>query len=260
MKGIAAVCTHHKTGTVWMAATFRTICKRAGVRFLHSVMDAAVPEAEVSAPTVIFFPHSRFDGYPWLAERADCRLLHVIRDPRDVVISAMHYHRVAQEPWLKRPDARFDGKSYQEVLNALPDDSARYIFELNNAVGRTIRMMLKWPYYGDARSFECRYEDLIADTDMSLFAKVAEHLGFEESEIETCRQAFWENSLFGKVKPGSMHVRAGTARQWPDVFDRPLGWAFVERPREALLRLGYEPDDSWIEALPGERVAAYNGA
>jgi Sulfotransferase domain len=255
MKGLAAVCTHHKTGTVWMAGTFRSICRQAGIRFVHVALDAVVPGDEVEGPVVFFLPHSRFERCPWLPERADCRFLHVIRDPRDVVISAMHYHRVAQEGWLKRPDARFDGNSYQDMLNALPDDGARYRFELDNAVGRTIRMMLKWPYYGDPRSYECRYEDLIADTDMSLFAKVVDHLGFEPGEIDLCKQAFWDNSLFGKVKPGSTHVRSGAARQWPDVLDRALGELFVQRLRNAPMRLGYEPDDSWVETLPRRRDA-----
>jgi hypothetical protein len=115
--------------------------------------------------------------------------------------------------------------------------------------------MTSWNY-SKANSFDCKYEDLITDTNTELFGRIAGHLGFAGAQVDECRKQFWETSLFGGRQAKVHHVRSGAARQWPSVFDIGLAQAFVERFGDALLTLDYEPDDSWISRLPEVAAAA----
>jgi hypothetical protein len=253
MNECALVATYHKTGTVWMATTFRRICTALDIRFAQPKKTGS---PDVTPPVVIFDGRSfRRQDLRWLVEVDSFRIFHLIRDPRDVVISAMHYHRTSEEDWLHRPDEAFGGNTYQQALNRVADDRQGYIFEMDNITGMAIRNMLRWDY-SRANSFECKYEDLIMDTQTELFGRVVRHLGFADAEIDICRKQFWDASIFGgkdrNRKP--LHIRSGAARQWPSVFDRGLGEAFVERFGEALVTLGYEPDNSWVSRLPETQV------
>jgi hypothetical protein len=253
MNGFAAVVTHHKTGTVWMQATFRQIATKLGIRFVRVHTDDIVPAEELAAPIIFFERSGKFREYPGLFGDPRLKILHLIRDPRDVVISGMHYHRTSREEWLHQPSDRFEGRTYQSEINGLATDRARYVFEMNNRAASAIRTMLRW-YDGDrSNAVECKYEDLIQDVDMVVFTRAATHLGFSGQELEVCRKAFWRNSLFGR-KAGRNdekgHIRSGKARQWMDIFDRPLAEEFARRFKDALVRLGYESDRSWIDRLP----------
>jgi len=260
----AIVSMHHKTGTKWMSQTFRAVSRDLGIDF-HFFPARKQALGELVAPCIIVDRHA-----VWFTEEKRAsekligdRIFHLIRDPRDVVISGMHYHRKSEEPQLHKTRDEFGGLTYQQKINSLPDDHSRYLFEMDNTAGKTIRSMLAWDY-SKLESFEVKYEDLIEDTETSLFAEISAHLGFSGDEITQCRDAFWRNSLFGTdVKKKSWkpdlkqtHVRSGRKRQWEKSFDKPLARAFLERFPDALVKLGYERDNAWINALPEQCVDA----
>jgi hypothetical protein len=252
MNRCAVIATHHKTGTVWMRDVFRDIAKELKIGFVYLTRKSVPKETNLAPPVVLLNDHADFSAMPWLLSGPDQRILHVVRDPRDVLISSMHYHRVAQESWLHVPRKAFEGLSYQQKLNSLRDDRSRYAFELKHSAGRTIDKMCRWNY-GTANCFECRYEDLATDFEMKLFSEIVLHLGFAAGELEICRAHFWKNSLFGERGIGdSPHVRQGATKQWLDVFDRELAMRFLHQFGNALTRLGYEADDSWIGRLKAE--------
>jgi hypothetical protein len=161
----------------------------------------------------------------------------------------MHYHRTADEPWLHKPWRSFDGLTYQEKINSLEDDQARYIFEMRYSARKAIRAMRKWNYKR-ANTFECRYEHLITDFEAEIFTEVLRHLGFEDHELESGRHIFGANSLFGKKgKNGGAHVRSGEGQQWKRTFNSELASEFIEQFGKVLIDLGYEPDNSWVDEL-----------
>lgn len=261
MKRCAIVATHHKTGTAWMSSTFKRICKVRKIRFVHMDIDPVVAEGECAPPVVFFSGHANFRNYPWLRD-SDYPIFHLIRDPRDVVISGMHYHRKSKERWLHVPQDEFDGLTYQQKLNSLPDERTRLEFEMRNSAARTVASMLRWNY-NDPRSYECKYEELIADVEGELFARICTHLGFGPKELIRCKGGFMRNSIFGekkKRKGRTLHIRSGDPQQWPCAFNRELGKAFLAAFGDALVRLGYEQDDHWVDRLseqkPDQRAAA----
>ncbi|MBV9990667.1 MAG: sulfotransferase domain-containing protein [Alphaproteobacteria bacterium] len=250
MDRIAVIATHHKSGTVWLNHTFRKIGEALSLRVVNVGRDAVLGEEELAPPLILLAANSKLDKYPRLMEDGRVRALHVVRDPRDVLISSMHYHGHAQEKWLARPSDRFGGHSYREALAALTTPRARYLFEMEHSTADVVAAMLAW---SDPKSFETRYEELMRDTEGELFARIARHLGFTPDEVETCRGVFWQHALFGgsaHLKGQLAHVRSGAPEQWRTVFDRTLGEAFAARLGGSLIQLGYERDTRWIEQLP----------
>ena len=253
MEGFAVIVTHHKTGTVWMRATFRRIAERLDIPFVRVHSDDIVPAEELIAPMIFFEGGGEFQAYPDLCGDPRVKIVHLIRDPRDVMISGMHYHRTSREEWLRKPSQRFGGRTYQSEINSFATDRARYVFEMDNRAASTIQAMLRW-YDGErSNAFECKYEDLMQDVKMVLFTKAATHLGFSGKGLRVCRSAFWKSSLFGRNtgrKTHRRHIRSGEAKQWTKVFDKHLAVEFGRRFGDALVRLGYESDGSWIDGLP----------
>ena len=178
------------------------------------------------------------------------RVLHVVRDPRDVLISAMHYHKRSRESWLHEPIPGNDNVTYQRRLRALPTKFDQYVFEMEHSTAGTLRDLLDWRY-SRANCFEARYEDLRQDAQLGHWRRISAFLGFDEKEQQISHRCFWQNSLFGGLsRVGNKHVRSGDVAQWKHEFTRDLGSAFLLRFPDALQSLGYEIDNSWISRLP----------
>lgn len=228
--------THHKTGTVWFNSIFKEI---AFSYDLHYVKDKA--STPPPGYDIYFQDHNRFD----LAKIAtDYRGLHIIRDPRDVLVSACYYHQKSDEPWLHLPQDEFGGQSYHQAINALPDLNAKFLFEMQNSSGRIINQMTSWDY--DNPDFiEMKYEDLIEDVNLKLFHEIFSFLGFSGKQIPRLLQIAWDNSLFSGNKDGHKHVRSGASKQWPKHFNSVIKANFVDCFGDCLIKLGYEEDNNW---------------
>jgi hypothetical protein len=246
----AVIATHHKTGSVWMRTVFRSISRKLGIPYINVSSGAGALSKQTPHPAIIYSDHSDFSQCRWLIKNRNSRILHLIRDPRDVIISAMQYHRKSTEQWLHEPRKAFGGVSYQGKLNSLPDDRSRYLFEMDRSARRVIHDMRTWNYNA-GNSFECKYEELIEDSGMALVTALLRHLGFEGDEVETGKKVFWDNSLFGELAgANSDHIRSGAGGQWSKVFDASLASAFLERFGDILVQLGYERDDKWASSCP----------
>lgn len=255
MKQNIVVATHHKTGTVWMATVFKAIARRLGAHYVDFWTHFGRLDRALKPPFILLNHNSIFSRHASTLRRDDVRILHLIRDPRDVLISAMHYHKKASEPWLHETISGGKEASYQQRLNALATVHEQYVFELENATGSTIEAMLDWQY-DRPNCLEIRYEDLWGDRSLSLWREVGSFLGFEGPELEVCEKCFWEHSLFGKPSRANLrHSRSGEAQQWTREFTPELAEAFVDRFPDALQTLGYEEDDRWIESLNGSSKA-----
>jgi hypothetical protein len=230
------VGTHHKTGTKWMLQLFEGFCAALGDRLYVGPQDRLPP-----ATRVFFQHHSRFDlavlGGPY-------RGLHVIRDPRDVLISGARYHARASEPWLHRRHRRFWGLTYQEAIRWRRTLADAVLFEMDHAGAHTIREMLAWDRTRP-EFFEAKYEDLVADRDLSLFRRLLPFLGYDAEQLPILEGIVRERSLFGGRVSDPMHVSDGRPQQWREVFDERLRRRFRERFGDALERLGYEAGDGW---------------
>ncbi len=252
MKYNVVVATHHKTGTVWMDGVFKAIAADVGADYIDLKAHEGRLTRELKGPFILLNTNSDFRQHPHILDRDDVRILHLVRDPRDVVISAMHYHKKSGESWLHEPVPGYDNITYQRRLNAIPTKFHQYVFEMDHSSADTVHSMQRWRY-GRPNCFEARYEDLRQDAHLTYWSRIAAFLGFDEAEREICRQRFWENSLFGGLSRfGNKHVRSGDVRQWKREFTFGLAYAFLARFPGVLQSLDYERDHGWILELRRE--------
>jgi len=243
------VATHHKTGTVWMDGVFKAIAGDLGARYVNFRSEPGQPGDLDHGPFILLSCDSDFGDFPSLLDRKDVKILHLIRDPRDVVLSAMHYHKASRESWLHEPIPGYDNLTYQRALHNLPTKFAQYIFEMENSSASTLRDMVSWRY-GRTNCFEARYEDLRQDTALVTWQRILTFLGLDAEEQAIGSHRFWQNSLFGGLsRLGNRHVRSGAIAQWRREFTPELAAAFLKRFPLALQYLGYEASDAWVLEL-----------
>jgi hypothetical protein len=228
------VGTHHKCGTVWMKNIFSAVCDHLSLTF-YDGEQRHLPWCY----DLFFQDHSNF-RFSRLAGLH--RGLHLIRDPRDVIISGVFYHeRCTSERWLTVPNPKFQGRSYQQTLAGLPSLEEKMRFEMLHG-SRSIRDMLAWNYRNPV-FYEAKYEDLIEDVELRRFRDIFTFLGYPENQMAELLQIAFDGSLFsGRT---SAHVRSGKPRQWQSYFTKPLHRQFLDHFGDALVRLGYEQNDQW---------------
>jgi hypothetical protein len=253
MRCNVVVATHHKTGTVWMDGVFKAIAADLGVAYVDFKAQYGQLTEVLKTPFILLNTDSDFRDHEDILDRDDVRIFHLIRDPRDVVISAMHYHKKSNESWLHEPVPGYDDVTYQRRLKELPNKHRQYVYEMEHSSGGTVQDMLRWRY-DRPNCFEARYEELRQDAGLACWHEISAFLGFDEAEQEICDQHFWENSLFGGLsRVGNKHVRSGDVGQWKREFTVPLAYTFLSRFPGALQALGYEPDHNWILELQRSR-------
>lgn len=226
------VGTHHKTGTVWFTSVFRALSGQLGLELVYADREHPDPGGRWD---IFVSGHSRFGGI----ESRACRGVHVIRDPRDMIVSATHYHQTSDEPWLHEAKEEFGGLTYQEKILSYGSFGDRMLFEMEHASFFDISEMVKVEKSGDDRFMAVKYEEMIEDHSLGRFEEMFEFLGFQGPALGWCLVSAYRNSLFsGGVD--SAHVRSGKAAQWPEYFAPVHEKRFEELFGDALVRLGYE--------------------
>jgi hypothetical protein len=233
------VGTHHRAGTHWLESVFRTICGRHFLRY-YAGPHAALPEEW----DVFLEHHSRFD---FTRLPAVFRGIHIIRDPRDIVVSGCLYHQTSDEPWLHASDSKFDGRSYQQAINRFASLDDKILFEMENIARITIDDMSRWQYTNPC-FMELRYEELIVDTDLMLFHQIFSFLEFPGRVLPSTLEIAQQNSVFADKATASRHIRSEQARKWKKHFKRRHRQRLLELFGDVLVRLRYEPDDMWANA------------
>lgn len=231
-------CCHHKTGTSWFNSVLTAVSDHYGLRFQNLRHGPLEPSTDVAL---------RHDSQVDLDAMPELLGSHMIRDPRDVVVSGYNYHLWTTEPWAHEPRDAYGGRSYQEHLRALSPEEG-LAAEMHHAMP-VIDEMLRWDY-GDPRFVELSYEEAIADP-VPVYRRVFAHYGFTPEGVETATaiaDRFSFRNLTGRRLGETQersHLRSGEPGQWREVFTPANRDLFKELAGEALIRLGYEDDHDW---------------
>lgn len=223
----------HKTGSVLMGSVWSQASRDLGLQLWGKHDDGAEPETW----DVCYHQHSEFGEAP---SRVEHRGILVIRDPRDIIISAAHYHCTADEAWLHKPVPQFGGRTYQETISGLGSDEERYLFELRysgaNVIRRILRAREKYPDFRPVR-----FEDLVTDYDLAEYQRVFRYLGFRDEAIAPLLAIALANSIFAKGFKPSAHIRSGRPEQWTSAYTPRVEAAFLRAFRGVPEQLGYRP-------------------
>lgn len=196
---------------------------------------------------IVLFHHSRFASPPeppWAGS-------HMVRDPRDMVVSAYHYHRWSDEPWLHEPWERVTLRNgeielrditYQQCLNTLEEDDALEL-AIEVFANLVAPEMDSWDYT-QPEVLELKYEDVLAD-ERGEFERLFRHYGFTERCVREAVELAESCSIRHKEKSDTSHVRSGLPDQWRATFkDRHIE-RFKQLTGDLVVRLGYESDPGW---------------
>ena len=253
------IATHHKTGTVWMRQLFQSIARRLNCPFVR-LADYQAVDADAlreHAPlTILFQDHGRFDSE--MALKTCDRGWHLLRDPRDVLISGANYHSWSDEPWLHRPRETLGGRTYQEALRALSfADSVR--FEMHRSTGQAIRDMLAFDRR-DGCFRDVAYEVLLEDQTGEVAEPLLRELGFAGDALGSALAAYREQHPRGprRERPSLRgHIQNLDRAQWRYMYDPPLLASFERCFPSAASDLGYPASDPVLLVDDRPRREAY---
>ncbi len=238
---------YHKVGTVWFLRIFRKLSWRYGLTFAKGQRGEAdgsngplfVPSADLTLDQ-----HSRLVFEDQMTFRGS----HMIRDPRDVIVSGYRYHLWTEEDWVHKTQDHWGGVSYQEYLNSMSEEDG-LIVELRRMARSQGERMAEWDY-DDPRFFEIRYEEIIGN-EPEVLTELLVHYGFPDGVLEEA-VALADTASFHNVAARdvgaveeSSHLRSGRPGQWRDMFtDRVIEVARSELS-DVLIATGYETSSDW---------------
>lgn len=243
------VGTHHKTGTMWMFNIFQAFGERAGIPFLNvsehcrqlgitgDRCDQLLFGYGLAFDGIILADHA--EGFRTLAPllpKGRARMFHVVRDPRDIAISAANYHMTSAEPWLHVPDVAFAGMTYQEKISSYNSLDDRVLFEIEHSSAATVNEIRKLIGLDSVQIF--KYEDLMRWPET--FDRLFDYCGFHADQKPLFTKAVQKHSFFGEASvEDSSHGSDGRVEQWRDKLSGPTRSAVEQAFGDVIERLGY---------------------
>jgi hypothetical protein len=189
---------HHKCATMTLNTIINGICRRLGVRFT-AVFDEFAFEKDlpgyVQRHKVEFLCYGNAD-IDYVKPLSEHKAFHIIRDPRDIVVSAYfsHLHSHSMDEWE-------DLIPHREKLKSMTKDEG--IAEEIRFRGRSFDQMSRWDY-SQENVLEVRFEDLVS-SNMNFLLQVFDHIGI----IDNCNYRF-PQKIGGLFRELSAFVEART--------------------------------------------------
>ena len=184
---------------------------------------------------------------------------HFIRDPRDLCVSGMNYHRKTDEAWVHvehgpqkyknilKPAMKMDLKpvipeekvTIQKYLQGINDNEA-LLFEIcwRDHAGH-FEAMQEWDYE-NKNILEFKYEEIFGN-ELDCFRQLFEHYGLPPSLFKKGMKLA-ERQSFKKVseKNQTIHTNKGTSGQWEGHFKNKHVKLFSELFPGLLEKTGYD--------------------
>ncbi|MCC0175945.1 sulfotransferase domain-containing protein [Waterburya agarophytonicola K14] len=238
-KKLIVHCCYHKVGTAWFIRILRSIARYYGLNFQNSI------QSDLRRDTDIFMEYmSRVD----VAKLPDYIGSHMIRDPRDIIISGYFYHLWTKEEWAHIPRKNLKNLTYQQYLHSFNREEG-LLAEMRGTSQETIEEMSRWNY-NNPHFIEFKYEDLITN-ESAVFAKIFRHYGFNEEAIQNClgiadKFSFKNQSRRKKgIVNQKSHLRSGRTGEWREIFGDRHKQEFKQIFGDVLIKLGYETNNDW---------------
>ncbi|TMV07010.1 sulfotransferase domain-containing protein [Ruegeria sediminis] len=226
------VGTHHKAMTTYFKPVLRILSFGLGTRFEEISKEIPQPETRV-----FLSMHSRTP----LSEIGPYRGVHVMRDPRDVIVSSYYYHLWTNELWAHVPDE--NGLSYQDKLRSV-DKKDGLFMTIRHFIYFNRETLENWNL-DDPDILEVSYDALMGENRDKQYSEIFTFLGLTDRahELGVRLMRLFEAGNRSKVPAGRTneraHIRSGRSGQWKDELE-PEHVAFIEREFGHILdKFGY---------------------
>lgn len=230
--------SHHKAGTVWFQRVLKNLAERQGWKFQSCL------QQDLASGTQIFTQENSLVELELLPRY---RASHIIRDPRDMVISGYFYHLWCEESWCLEKREKFGWQSYQQALNSVSREQG-ISMEIERCQS-TFERMSQWDYRRP-ELMEIRFEEMLTD-QYAVFERVFTHYGLSTQQVEiglSLAEQFDFERTTGRKKgqeADQSHLRKGVAGDWRNHFTDTHVKQFKLSYPGLLAHLGYEADDDW---------------
>lgn len=233
---------HHKSGTLWFRRIIQELCHKFNLLYQYRKLEQ---------PYGIYFldkhlPNFDIDTLPSYVGS------HMIRDPRDVIVSAYFYHKWSTEIYTTTPREQFNGQTYQEHINSISQNEGLHAeIEESNYV---ILDMTNWNY-NNPNIYEIKYEDLIYNEQI-IFKELFTHYEFSTEQIEQALQiteSFSFENITGRklgqeIKQSELensaahfrHLQNGKPSRWRSFLNKDHLIHLDKVTNNAVAKLGYE--------------------
>jgi hypothetical protein len=236
---------HHKCATQWMRLMVARICEAIG---REQVIFNDPSDFDKDIVGALPRPGDTFLCYTNAERRFVSRLenfvgVHVVRDPRDVIVSAYFSHLYSHPLYGKLGE-------WRERLESVPEREG-LMLELEDRVYQ-FRAMLNWDYQ-QPNVLELRMEDITVHADEAVprileFLGLSRHPGLDDTVVQGIVEAGAFSQLAGRepgVEDVTSHYRKGVAGDWVNHFAPEHVAYFKEHYNALLLKLGYETSADW---------------
>jgi hypothetical protein len=250
------VVGYPKSGTTWVAQLVAELVGCPVVGFWNSNHDEIAREGlDRESEFRCFKSHHQLGEIRGSIGARETAIIYVIRDPRDVAVSAAHYFRVTRWPSLASTFCPTLRRIHRAVLAKIAPPSIGYrvdrmveaVLYGSKHVHHWMRVPWKAHYepFVAGRRFWLRYEDLLAEP-VRQCSRILSHLEFDVSRREI--SAAVSNQSFKSRRESALrhgdvrrinHLRAGTSGQWRDHLTPRQRGQFREVLAEDLEYFGY---------------------
>lgn len=236
-KKLIAHFTHHKCGTNWIFKILKEIANEFNLKFQRC------EQYKLKNNTDIWLQHHSDVDFIQLPPYVGS---HMIRDPRDIIISGYFYHLWTKEEWCNQPKDNYSFRSYQQVLQGLSQQDG-ILFEIKSRL-KIMKNLINWDY-NNPNILEMRYEDFIFNNQN--FIKLFEKYGFSNQQIKCAYKIAEKNSFqnltkrkLGEEKRNKL-LRQGMPNDWKNYFTEKHKVEFKRLYQDVLIKLKYEKNDQW---------------
>lgn len=196
------------------------------------------------------------------------RYLHITRDGRDIAVSFTYHWLRVRHPQYVQDHLRDIYLAEREFLKNSPDkagESARRLLgnpdwvraiagQWAARVRNDLATLANTENRVAERTLQIRYEKLHANPEAER-RRIYEHLGVDPALAKPMSVESKTLPGFKSEDPKSLY-RKGKAGDWRAYFGPVQRRAFDEAAGAELIRLGYEPDRSWVDRDDGATFAS----
>ncbi len=247
---------HHKCATQWISRVCHAMTSRRHLQFTY--LDYFGPpefhlSRHLSSEKTEFLAYANADPVQ-VATISSFKAFHVIRDPRDIVVSGYFSHKnshhVEHWPELVPHRRRLNEVSIDAGL-FLEMDFSRSLWMTKLEVG-LLDSLADWDFEQE-NILEMKYENLI-ENPLAAFTRAFSFLNLlgsdeDRAHLQKAIDEYSFRNLSGGRQQGQedqrSHFRKGVAGDWKEYFNDEHKARFKSEFGDLLIKLGYEKNLDW---------------